>query len=436
MVSEVLTLSLDDNYWVVAEIASLNEHSSGHCYLELVQKHSSAPRSLRSSLGIAPVSAGGVFVAQARANAWRNAWARIKPKFERATRQRLTKGMKVLIEVRVTFHEVYGYSLNIIDIDPTYTLGEMARQRQVIIDQLTDEGVIDLNKELPLPRPLQRIAVISAAGAAGYGDFCQQLAESGYRFTTRLFPAIMQGADVEPTVIAALDAIAADSARWDCVVIIRGGGAVSDLDGFETYLLATSVAQFPLPVFTGIGHERDETVLDLVAHTRLKTPTAVAQFLIDQMHTELDILSDLGGRLSTAVISRLSNHRQRFDTVARRFERAATNFTSRQREHLLRTSARLEFAVQRRLDQQQQRLHTLDERLLPAAMQLLERHRHRLSLAEQMLKMAGPERILRMGYSITTTADGHVLRSVNDVTPGTILKTQLADGVVESEVKA
>ena len=436
MVSDILALSLDGSYWVVAEIASLNEHSSGHCYLDLVQKpdpaaHRYATRGVSSSSS----AGGGLFIAQARATAWRNAWAQIKPKFQRATHQSLSRGMKVLVEVRVTFHEVYGYALNILDIDPTYTMGEMARQRQAIIDQLTDEGVIDLNKELPLPRPLQRIAVISAAGAAGYGDFSKQLSESGYRFVTRLFPATMQGADVEPTVLAALDAVAAESDRWDCVVIIRGGGAVSDLDGFETYLLAASIAQFPLPVFTGIGHDRDETVLDLVAHTRLKTPTAVAQFLIDKMHAELDRLFDLRDRLSSSTLARLAASRQHYDALAHRFERATSGFTVRQREHLMQLSVRLDHTLQRHLDRQRQALQSLDSRLLPAVQRLLERHHHRITLAAQTLKMAGPERILRMGYSITTTAEGRVIRSIADALPGTLIKTTLADGTIMSEVK-
>lgn len=425
MVSEVLTLSLNDSFWVVAEIASLNEHISGHCYMELVEKDGNE-RAARANTG-------GKFRAQARANVWRTQWARIAPKFFHATGAHLAAGMKVLLEVKVTFHEVYGYALSVSDVDPTYTLGDMARRRQEILQQLDDDGVLTLNKELPLPRPLQRIAVISAAGAAGYGDFCNQLDESGFRFATHLFPATLQGQNVESSVIKALDTIAAEADNWDCVVIIRGGGAVADLNGFETYLLAANVAQFPLPVLTGIGHERDDTVIDLVAHTRLKTPTAVAQFLIDGMRAELDEVEDLEARLHNASTALLVAHRQSFDAIARRFERTATTFTSRQRQHLLRLSNRIEVSTHQQLDRQGHRLAVIAQQMLPATQRILERHHHRLELLGHTLKMAGPERILNMGYSLTTDVEGHVIRFASDVAPGTILKTQLADGVITSQ---
>lgn len=425
MVSEVLTLSLNDSFWVVAEIASLNEHINGHCYMELVEKDISE--------GATKTNTGGKFRAQARANVWRTQWAQLAPKFLRATGLHLTAGMKVLLEVKVTFHEVYGYALNVSDIDATYTLGDMARRRQEILQQLDDDGVLTLNKELPLPRPLQRIAVISAAGAAGYGDFCNQLDESGFRFATRLFPATLQGQHVESSVIKALDAIAAEAEAWDCVVIIRGGGAVADLNGFETYLLAANVAQFPLPILTGIGHERDDTVIDLVAHTRLKTPTAVAQYLIDNMRAELEEVEDYANRLNNVVAALLINRRQAFDAIARRFERTATTFTSRQREHLLRISGRLEVNTRQQLDRQQHRLSVITQQILPAAQRAIERQHHRLDIIEHTLKMAGPERILNMGYSLTTDVEGRVICSASEVTPGTILKTRLADGIITSQ---
>lgn len=426
MVSEVLALSLNDSYWVVAEIASLNEHASGHCYLELVEKDDHQRGSI--------FSGAGKFRAQARATIWRTAWARIEPRFRRETGQSLAPGMKVLLEVKVNFHEAYGYSLNVSDVDPTYSIGAMARRRQEILEQLADDGVIGLNKELVLPRPLQRIAVISAAGAAGYGDFCRQLDESGFRFATRLFPATMQGTEVERSVISALDAIADEAHLWDCVVIIRGGGAVADLNGFETYLLAANVAQFPLPVLTGIGHERDDTVIDVVAHTRLKTPTAVAQFLIDAMRAELDMVDDLSERLLSAFNSLLHQRHMAFDDMARRFERTATTFTTRQRQHLMHLSARLEVCTRQQIDRHAHHLDAITQQMVPAAQRTLDRHRHRLDLIDHTLKLAGPERILSMGYSLTTDTTGRLIRSAADVAPGTILKTQLADGVVTSQV--
>ena len=431
MVSEVLALSLNGSYWVVAEIASLNDHVSGHCYLELVEKdEASLSRSRRPFAS----SGGGKFRAQARATVWRNTWISVARKFREATGQDLAKGMKVLLEVSVSFHEVYGYSLNVNDVDPSYTLGDMARKRNEIILQLQDDGVYDLNRELPLPRPLQRIAVISAQGAAGYGDFCRQLDESGFRFVTSLFPAVMQGSEVERSVVSALERVAADLDSWDCVVIIRGGGSVADLNGFESYYLAASVAQFPLPVFTGIGHERDDTVIDLVAHTRLKTPTAVAQHLIDMMQREYDEVCELEDRLRHAAASLLLQQRQRYSTAAHRFERAAHLFTSSQRQHLLRLTTRLERAHFQLLERQRRQIDALGERLSPSLQRLLERQHHRLAMAERALAMAGPERILRMGYSITFGPDGQPIRSTRDVTPGAIITTQLNDGLLTSQV--
>lgn len=430
MVSEVLALSLNDSYWVVAEIASINEHVSGHCYLELVEKEDS---SAHTGMRIGN-SGGGQFKAQARATVWRQAWSRIVSKFYRETRQGIVKGMKVLLEVKVTFHEVYGYSLNVSDIDPTYTLGDMERRRQEILAQLEEDGVMDLNKELPLPRPLQRIAVISAAGAAGYGDFCNQLDESGFRFATKLFPATLQGAKVESSVISALDAVAQEQENWDCVVIIRGGGAVADLNGFESYLLAANVAQFPLPVLTGIGHERDDTVIDFVAHTRLKTPTAVAQFLIDCMRDELDVVVDLDERLHSAVTTLLFTHRQRYDSIANRFHRASTHFSSRQREHLLRLSSRVQVAALRQIERHAQRLNQIPNRVSLGITRLFDKEKHRLDLAEKSLKMAGPERILRMGYSLTTNSEGRIITSPAGVPAGTVIHTQFAEGTLKSKV--
>lgn len=432
MVSEVLTLSLNDSYWIVAEIASLNEHISGHCYLELVDKGGTQAKS-GSRIGLTS-NKGGQFKAQARATVWRTAWSKIQPKFHKATGDYLAAGMKVLLEVKVTFHEVYGYSLNVSDIDPSYTLGDMARRRQEIIQQLDDDGILTLNKELQFPRPLQRIAVISAAGAAGYGDFCNQLDESGFRFSTRLFAATMQGKDVEASIIAALDAIANEADHWDCVVIIRGGGSVSDLNGFESYLLAANVAQFPLPVLTGIGHERDDTVVDIVAHTRLKTPTAVAQFLIDKMGKELQNIEELEQALTQCLRNKMLLYRKRYDTAAYRLERAASSFAAREREHLVRLSARIEKSCTYHLQHQHHAIDSLTNTYIQGIRRLLEGQSHKLQLLEHAIKLSGPERILKMGYSITTDAEGNVIKSPQDAVAGSIIKTQLYEGSITSKV--
>ena len=285
MVHAVLQHTLPDTYWLAAEVGEMRVASNGHCYLEFVQKD----------------EVGGTLLAKARGHIWRQGYVNISAKFRRATGQDLRAGLKVLAEVEVSFHELYGYSLHVVDIDPTYTLGDLAAQRQAIIRQLEADGVINLNKEIPLPRLIRRVAVISSATAAGYGDFCRQLEQSGYGFELQLFPAVMQGDGVEQSVIAALDRIAAEPGRWDVAVIIRGGGSSLDLHGFDTYLLAANVAQFPLPVLSGIGHERDDTLVDLVAHTRLKTPTAVAAFLVQHREDEAARLYQFAQRLQQAV---------------------------------------------------------------------------------------------------------------------------------------
>lgn len=287
LVKRSVRTCLPDTYWVQAELSDVRSNYSGHCYLEFVQKDAS----------------GNNLIAKARGTIWSNIFKMLKPYFEQETGQAFTSGIKVLVEVSVEFHELYGYSLTVLDIDPTYTVGDMERKRREILRQLEEEGVIDLNKELEMPMLPQRVAVISSATAAGYGDFCNQLVNNprGYGFHTELFPAIMQGERVEETVIAALNAIYERMEAFDVVVIIRGGGATSDLSGFDTYELAANCAQFPLPIITGIGHERDDTVLDKVAHTRVKTPTAAAEYLIARMDKCADALDEMSARLTESV---------------------------------------------------------------------------------------------------------------------------------------
>ena len=297
LVRRSLEQCLPDECWVQAELSDVRTNSTGHCYLEFVQKD---PRS--NSL-----------IAKARGTIWANVFRLLKPYFEEATGQAFVSGIKVLVQVTVNFHELYGYSLTVQDIDPTYTLGDMARRRREILKQLEEEGVLTLNKELDMPCLPQRIAVISSPTAAGYGDFCHQLKNNskGFFFYTELFPALMQGDRVEESVLSALDRVNARLSEFDVVVIIRGGGATSDLSGFDTYLLAAACAQFPLPILTGIGHERDDTVLDSVAHTRVKTPTAAAEFLIESMDSAADKLEMLASRLHEGVRNLLQQEQRK-----------------------------------------------------------------------------------------------------------------------------
>lgn len=439
LVHDTLRRTMQTSYWVAAEISELRVASNGHCYLELVQKD----------------EASGSLVAKARATIWRASYFRIADSFERATGRRLSFGIKVLVHVSVAFHELYGYSLNILDLDPTYTLGDLAQRRRDIIRQLEEDGVMNLNKELPLPSVIRRVAVISSATAAGYGDFCNQLEQSGLDFETRLFAAAMQGDRVEESVIAALDAIAAEMDCWDVVVIIRGGGATTDLGGFDSYLLAANVAQFPLPVLTGIGHERDDTIIDLVAHTRLKTPTAAAAFLIDSRKSQTERLQALTQRLAAALSERLQaeqrrladctaalersatervrTERTRFDSLAHRFRLASLQYTSRQRTHLLELRAALSVRSRIVLTGRRHRLDAFPERLHTAVHRRLADLRQRHEQIERTLRLTGPERILALGYSITLK-NGRPVRRVDDVEEGNVLTTRLAGGTIQSKV--
>lgn len=417
LVRGVLEQTLDETYWIVAEVSEMRVAANGHCYLEFVEKDAS----------------GIKFIAKARANIWRSTYDLLAPWFEQSTGHRLQAGLKVLVRVTATFHEVYGFSLNVIDIDPNYTLGDMERRRREILAQLREDGVLTLNKELELPRLTKRIAVISAATAAGYGDFCRQLEQSGFLFTTKLFPAAMQGEKVEESVINALDAVAGEQADWDAVVIIRGGGAVSELSCFDSYLLAANVAQFPLPVLTGIGHERDDTVTDSVAHCKFKTPTAVAAFLIERRKDEWDLFSELSERLQEAVELAISERKSRLNALASRLHLIAVRYASKRGEHIAHLEARAELLARQRVKAEWQRIIPLQTRLTPAAKAFISKKKEALNHADRAITLASPERILKMGFSITTSG-GRIVRNAATLKAGDRLATQFADGTIESIV--
>lgn len=398
LVRRSLEQCLPDEYWVQAELSEVRVHpATGHCYVEFVQKD---PRSNN-------------LVAKARGVIWSNVFRLLRPYFEESTGQVFTAGIKVLVQVSVGFHELYGFSLTVHDIDPTYTLGDMARRRREILKQLEEEGVLTLNKELPMPELPRRVAVISSATAAGYGDFCHQLTNNprGYYFHTELFAAAMQGDRVEESMLAALDSINSRVDDFDVVVIIRGGGATSDLSCFDTYLLAAACAQFPLPIITGIGHERDDTVLDSVAHTRVKTPTAAAEYLIARMDEAADRLNDLAVRLYEVVTARLKWERNRLQQCRNRIPTASVRRVS---------SAKLELLTARK------DLHRSVEAVLA-------RHRHKLELLKQRLADASPDKLLARGYSITLK-DGKVVKDAALLSPGDRLVTRLYRGEVQSVV--
>ena len=408
-----------DSYWVQAELSDVRANSSGHCYLEFVQKDPS----------------GNSLVAKARGIIWSGTYFRLKPYFESETGQAFVSGIKVLVKVSVNFHELYGYSLTVLDIDPTYTLGDMARRRREILSRLQQEGVLTLNKELELPELMQRVAVISSPTAAGYGDFCNQLAHNdfGFVFYTRLFPAVMQGEKVERSVISALDRIYREIDHWDVVVIIRGGGATSDLSGFDTYELAANCAQFPLPVITGIGHERDDTVIDMVAHTRVKTPTAAAEFLVNHLRRTAERLETFAQCVYQEVPSMLSRERERLDSWMARIPARVQMCLQQEGFAQERLVKRLEMSVQACLQSERLRQELCLQRLENALSVRMQVERHRLELFSQRVKAASPDLLLKRGYSMTLK-DGKAVTDASLLQPGDVVETRLAKGRFKSKV--
>ncbi len=416
LVRGTLEATLSDTYWLTAELSEVRE-SRGHCYVEFVQKS----------------ERGNALVAKARGQIWAQRWSMMRPLFQRTTGQPLSPGMQVLVEVQVTFHELYGYSLNVVDIDPAYTLGDIARRRHDIMRRLQAEGVADMNKELPLPRLLQRIAVISSATAAGYQDFCNQLDSNPYHlaFRTRLFEAVMQGNGVEQSIIRALDDIAAQDGRWDAVVIIRGGGSTSDLSGFDTLPLAEAVAQFPLPVITGIGHERDDTVIDLVAHTRVKTPTAAAEFLIQHQKAEQDSVEATADDIARLAAAMLQTERQRIERLTNLLPNIFTIIRTRETARLDRLLSTAAAQATHLLSDHRHQLHTQWSQLRLLARNTLEANTHRLALAESKVRSAEPDHLLRLGFSIARI-DGKAITSAAQVQAGQTIETTLAEGTIRS----
>lgn len=418
LVSETIALELSQEYWVEAELSEARE-VRGHCYMELVQKEEGT----------------NTPIARASAKCWKNKWMLLGPHFMRITGQQLHAGMKVLLKVYANFHEAYGFSWIVTDINPEYTMGDMARRRQEIIRQLKAEGIFDMQRELTLPLFLQRVAVVSSATAAGYGDFCNQLADNeyGFRFTTRLFPAIMQGEQVEESIIEALDAINDETEQFDAVVIIRGGGATADLSGFDSLRLAENVAQFPLPIITGIGHERDESIIDMVSHTRVKTPTAAAAFLIDHLHQVLMRIERAEERTATLVGRRMDYERLRLVRLAEKLPVLFSLVKTRQGANIDRLAQRIPPALTAQMTNLRHRVDLLSQRLAPLPLRCMAVENHRLDLLAQRVEALNPERLLRRGYSITTL-NGHAVKAASQIHDGDIIETRLAEGKITATV--
>lgn len=396
LVREAIDSRMPQEYWVGAELSEMRENR-GHCYMELIEK----PDSTNTP------------VARAQARCWSSTWQLLRRHFERTTGGPLRPGMKILLKVYPQFHEAYGFAWIVTDIDPAFTMGDMARRRMEIIRRLKEEGVWELNKELTLPRFTQRIAVISSATAAGYGDFCRQLTDNeyGFAFTTRLFAATMQGEGVEQSIIAALDRINAELDRFDCVVIIRGGGAVSDMSGFDSLPLAENVANFPLPVITGIGHDRDECILDMISHTRVKTPTAAATLLTDRLKEVSDHIDRCCHSITVHVQSRIHTEQQRINMMWQRMPAIFSAMKARQ-------TAKLDMARQQ---------------LRAATSRCITEEKHRIEILARRAEAMNPQKILSLGYSITTIG-GKAVRDAAILSPGDIIETTFANGHTVSAV--
>jgi exodeoxyribonuclease VII large subunit len=460
--------SLDDTFsmpvWVKAEISEMTVNRSGHCYLDLVETEPETD----------------TVIARCRATIWSYTFRMLKPYFETTSGQAFTEGLKVLLQAKIEYHEVYGFSLNIRDIDPVYTLGDLARQRREIIRKLQDDGVFEMNKELELPLVTQRIAIISSPTAAGLQDFLDQLHNNPHQFVfyTKLFPAVMQGNEAPRSIMNALDLIYEYEELFDTVVIIRGGGAQIDLACFDQYELAFTVAQFPLPVITGIGHEKDDTVLDMVAHTRMKTPTAVAEFLIsgalqfsqqikeledhfielvnEQLEENKNRLNDAADQLNQLVNKLIITQQNRLNIAQIQLKNrteiflkgqqselkqlivGAKNktdqFVARQSHLLDQSGNELNFVFRGQILKCRNQLNQFQNMAKIRSIETIRAEKKNLNAIQEKLRLVDPQNILKRGYSLTLL-DGKIVKSVGQIKEGDRLETRLGDGMVESTVK-
>lgn len=440
-IKEGLKQSFPGAYWVVAEISEIRTVNSGHCYLELIEKDETSDQ----------------INAKARATIWAYTYRLLKPYFETSTRQSLTAGLKILVKVSIEFQEVYGFSLNIKDIDPTFTLGDIARRKMEVIQQLTDEGVMDMNKEIELASVPQKLAIISSPTAAGYEDFIKQLDNnsSGFKVYHKLFPAIMQGDEAENSIISALERIYEYEDLFDAVILIRGGGSTADLMCFDNYMLAMNIAQFPLPVLTGIGHERDESVADMVAHTRLKTPTAVAEFIIDQITQFNDYLLDLQEQFTQEIMQMINNESHRLEIAAHRFQPVVTKILANKSRFPAEAAQRLDYSIKNYFDKQEiffshvkesvryltkkqvrtglQKQQFMASQLKLEVNSFLRNKTLQLYLSQRTAQLSDPQNILERGYSITTIGES-VIKDLKNINIGDEICTQTKKGKIISRV--
>jgi exodeoxyribonuclease VII large subunit len=441
IIKDSLYMALPDMYWVIAEISEIKENYSGHCYLELVEKHP-------DELSIR---------ARVKAVIWSSRYRLLKSFFENTTGESLREGLKILVRAKIEYHEIYGLSLVINDIDPAYTLGELAIKRQEILKKLEEEGVLNMNKELDFPVVPQRIAVISSKNAAGYTDFMKHLSGNsfGYVFYTALIETPMQGSETEAGVIRAFDRIASHIDKFDAVAIIRGGGSQTDLSWFDNYNIAFYITQFPLPVITGIGHEKDLSVADIVAHQALKTPTAVADFFIDSMNKAENHLIEMSSEIMERSEIILEENKQKIDSFRVKLIPVARFMLSEIKEQLSGTiieminvgkefilkagllpanqRSRLSSAARSLLSMNESELKQNKQKLMVSSTGFLNRFSIKISGLDNSLKILDPENVLKRGYTITSL-DGKIIRLSSQLKNNDLINTRFRDGAVNSKV--
>lgn len=417
-VTRLVTVPETQQVWITAELSDVAVRG-GHCYMELLQKD---PES-------------GATVARARAVVWANIWSRLDAYFRSATGQAFATGIKVMVRVSASYHAVYGLTLVISSVNPEYTMGDLLRRRREILQRLEKEGLLMRNRSLQWPVPVQRIAVVSAPGAAGYGDFVNQLLHNSYklRFDIRLFPAVMQGEKAPASVMDALGTIVAGPERWDCVVVIRGGGSTSDLAAFEDYALAAAIASFPIPVIVGIGHERDVTVLDYVANMRVKTPTAAAEWLISRGAEQLDYLRRLSTALHKTLTDRINGDQAQLSYIEGQLPAHVRRVLASASQTLQLASRLLASVSPRHISPQRQRLALVADMLGQSASMAVRRQIQRLDACAGLIEALSPQAVLKRGFSVTRAGDT-IVRNTSDVAHGAVLITELADGKITSVV--
>ena len=440
-IKECLSESFPFAVWIVAEINTLTRHRSGHCYMELVQKSKTS----------------NSIVAQARATIWANKFSFISAYFESETDRDLTEGMNVMLQVAITYHEVYGMSLNVIGINPTYTIGDVERAKKEIIDRLINEGIFDMNKKSELPPVIQNIAVISSSTAAGYGDFVNHIETNmyGYHINITLYEAAMQGEATEQSVLDALNRIGDEYENYDAVAIIRGGGSKNDLSWFDNYNIAYMVTQFPLPVISGIGHERDESIVDMVAHTRMKTPTAVANFIIDynsKFEEQIDSTSsEIFGIAKDFLMSsemylnnmtmsimkvrtRLSKDTERCDRIMSEIRNSLNVRMKEEEMNLNMLAKKIETTPKHIISEQEAHVNGIKELMVRTTKHRIDKSNEKLNFLEHRLTLNDPRTILKRGYSITRI-NGKIVSNELEANAGDIMETILYDGKITSVVE-